>query len=278
MRHHEDRFAGAGDKEIYWQSWLPDSDARGAVVISHGASEHSGRYAHVGRALSDAGYAVYAADHRGHGRSDGGGANIEGMQHVVADLLTMVETAAERHGGKPFLLGHSMGGNIATGFAIAHEDTIEGLILSAPAIDPAAASALERALSRITSAVAPNLGAYAVEAEGVSRDPEVVSAYVEDPLVYNGKLPARTVSEMLSAARRYPDQLGALHIPLLVLHGGADPIIPLAASEMVDERIGSEDKTKIVYDGLYHEILNEPEQDKVLADIVSWLDARTPPR
>jgi acylglycerol lipase len=227
---------------------------------------------HVGEALAAAGYAVYAADHRGHGRSGGDGAQIERLRHVVADQRTMVEMASNAHGAKPFMLGHSMGGAVATAFAIDHQDMIAGLILSAPAVDTAAASPVERALSRVASAVAPGLGAYAVDAEGISRDPEVVRAYVEDPLVYNGKLPARTVSELLQGADRFPDQLPALHIPLLVMHGGADPIVPLAASEMVDARAGSDDKTLIVYDGLFHEILNEPEQGRVIADIIAWLD------
>jgi len=258
---------------IYWQSWLPDGDPKAVVVLSHGVSEHSARYAHVGLALSHAGYALYALDHRGHGRSDGDRANIERMEYLVADLLTMVETAASQHGGgKPFLLGHSMGGCVATAFALEHQDAIRGLLLSAPAVDITAASSVERVMGRLTSAVAPNLGVFKVDPEGVSRDPEVVRAYVEDPFVFHRKLPARTVSEIVSAVDEMPDRLDTITLPILIMHGSADPIIPLAASRMIDEGVGSADKTLIVYDGLYHEILNEPEQDRVLADIIGWLD------
>ena len=272
MRQEEGRLRGVGDLGIYWQSWLPDGDPKAAVVLSHGVSEHSARYAHVGLALNHAGYALYALDHRGHGRSDGDRANIERMDYLVADLLTMVETAADRHEGKPFLLGHSMGGCVATAFALEHQDTIRGLLLSAPAVDTSAASAVERVMGRLTSAIAPNLGVFKVDPEGVSRDPEVVRAYVEDPFVFHRKLPARTVSEIVSAVDQMPDQLNRITLPILIMHGSADPIIPLAASQMIDGGVGSADKTLIVYDGLFHEILNEPEQDKVLADIIGWLD------
>lgn len=274
MKQEEGRLRGVGEVGIYWRAWLPDADPKAAVVLAHGVSEHSGRYAHVGLALSDAGYALYAPDHRGHGLSEGDRANIERLEHVVADLLAVVEMVTARH-GEPFLLGHSMGGAISIAFAIEHQETIRGLLLSAPAVDTAAASPVDRFLSRITSAVAPNLGVFEVHPEGVSRDPDVVRAYVEDPLNYHRKLPARTVHELLDGAHRFPDQLPEVTVPVLVMHGGGDPIIPLHATEMVEERIGSADKTKIVYDGLYHEILNEPEQERVIADIVGWLDART---
>jgi alpha-beta hydrolase superfamily lysophospholipase len=275
MKREEGRLRGVGDLQIYWQAWLPEKEPQAAVVLAHGVSEHSERYAHVGRALTDAGYALYALDHRGHGRSEGDRANIERLDHVVADLLTLVETVTGLHGEKPFLLGHSMGGAVAVAFTLEHEDTIAGLLLSAPAADASAASPVERVLGRLTSAVAPNLGVFKVHPEGVSRDPEVVRAYVEDPLVFHRKLPARTVSELVTAIHGFPDRLPRVTLPLLVMHGGDDPIVPLAASRMIEERAGSADKTLIVYDGLYHEILNEPEQDQVLADIVGWLDSHS---
>ena len=277
MKHEEGRLRGVGDLGIYWQAWLPDGEPRATVVLAHGVSEHSARYAHVGRALTDAGYALYALDHRGHGRSGGERANIERLDHVVADLLTLVELAAGRQGEKPFLLGHSMGGAVAVAFTLEHEDTIGGLLLSAPAADTSAASPVERVLGRLASAIAPNLGVFKVHPDGVSRDPEVVRAYVEDPLVFHGKLPARTVSELVTAIHGFPDRLPGISLPLLVMHGGDDPIVPLAASEMIEKRAGSADKKLIVYGDLYHEILNEPEQDQVLADIVGWLDQRSRP-
>jgi alpha-beta hydrolase superfamily lysophospholipase len=272
MKQEDGRLRGVGDLEIYWQAWLPDGDPRAAVVLAHGVSEHSERYAHVGKALSDAGYALYALDQRGHGRSDGDRANIERLDSAVADLLSLVEIAADRHGAKPFLFGHSMGGAIALAFTLAHQDAIRGLLLSGPAVDASAAGAVTLALGRVTSAIAPNLGVFKVDAEGVSRDPEVVRDYIEDPLVFTGRLPARTVSELGSFANGLAEQLPRITLPILIMHGGDDALIPAAASRMVDEGVASQDKTLILYEGLYHEIVNEPEQARVLADIVDWLN------
>jgi acylglycerol lipase len=276
LRHEEAWLEGVGGARIYWQAWLPDDESRASVVLAHGVSEHSARYAHVGAALAASGYGVYAPDHRGHGRSDGSGANIDRLDHVVADLLTLVELVTGRDGGRrPFLLGHSMGGGISIAFAIEHQETIAGLLLSGPVAVNEAASPATRAMARLTSALAPKLGVYSVDPEGVSRDPEVVRAYVEDPMVHHGKLPARTVSELVDRVNRFPGELPKLRLPLLAMHGGEDELVPLAASRLVDELAGSEDKTLKIYEGLHHEILNEPEQDQVIADIAAWLDQHT---
>lgn len=268
------RFEGAGGVDIAWQSWLPSREPRAAVVIAHGVSEHSDRYAHVAERLTGAGYVVYALDHRGHGDSEGPRALIDRIALAVADIDTLIGIARTEQPGRPlFLLGHSMGGALAVEYAIAHQDRIDGLVLSAPAADVGAASAFERVAGRVLSTIAPKAGVFAVDAEGISRDPEVVRAYVEDPRVFHGKLPARTVSELVEAARTMPERVPAITLPLLVLVGAADPIVPPDAARMIESRAGSEDKRLIEYEGLFHEILNEPEQDRVMDDLVAWLDA-----
>jgi acylglycerol lipase len=275
MGHVEEHLTGAGGTRVYWQAWLPDGEPKAVVVIAHGGGEHASRYAHVADHLNGAGYAVYAPDHRGHGRT-GQGANIERMALVVSDLDALVTLAAERHpGAKVFLLGHSMGGAIAISYALAHQERLAGLLLSGPAAALETASPATRAASRVLSAVAPRLGVFSVEVSGISRDPEVVRAYESDPLVHHGKLPARTVGELVAAATAFPDAVGRITLPLLVMHGAADRVTPPAGSRMVHDGAGSSDKTLELYDGLYHEILNEPEQDRVLADVTSWLDARS---
>jgi alpha-beta hydrolase superfamily lysophospholipase len=244
-------------------------------VIAHGASEHSARYAHVADRLVNAGYAVYALDHRGHGRSQGKRAQLGRLDYVVADLRSFVDLAAGRHPGLPlYLLGHSMGGAISIAYAVRHQDTLAGLVLTDPVADPQAANAVTRGVSRVISAIAPDLGVYSVDASLVSRDPAVVRDYEQDALVYHGKLPARTVAELTEAVQRFPEDVAGLRLPLLVMHGGADQIAPEAGSRMVHERAGSEDKTLQIWDGLYHEILNEPEQKRVIKRIVDWLDER----
>jgi alpha-beta hydrolase superfamily lysophospholipase len=250
---------------------------RAVVVLAHGASEHSGRYAWTAERLAERGYATHALDHRGHGRSDGGGgAYIDRMDHLVEDLDALVHAAADEHPDVPlFLLGHSMGGCLALAYALAHQDKLDGLVLSAPLAALEAASLAQRAAGRVLSVVAPRLGVFDIDSSGVSRDPAVVRDYDEDPLNHHGKLPARTVAELANTISAFHDAVPRLTLPMLLMHGTDDPIVPPHGTEMVNERAGSEDKTFIRYDGLYHEILNEPERDRVVGDIADWLDERT---
>jgi alpha-beta hydrolase superfamily lysophospholipase len=261
--------------KLFWQAWLPEGEPRAVVVIAHGASEHGGRYAWVAERLTARGFAVYAGDHRGHGRSEGPRAVVDRMANVVRDLDRVVEMAQTAHpGAKTVLLGHSMGGAVAIAYAIEHQDRLDLLVLSAPLAVLAAASPMERAAARLLSTVAPRIGVFAIESEGVSRDPAVVRDYDADPLNHHGKLPARSVNELTGAVARFPAGLATLSLPLLTMHGTADTLTLPAGSELVIENAGSEDKSIIRYEGLYHELLNEPERQKVLDDIVEWVEAR----
>jgi len=275
--HEEGRFKGEGGLEIYWQAWLPEREPRAVIVLAHGASEHSGRYAWTGEQLNARGYAVYAIDHRGHGQSAGGRAVIDRMHNAVEDLHTLVERAQAAYPGRPLvLLGHSMGGCVALAYTSEHEDALDALVLSGPLAVLEAASPVQRVAGRVLSAVAPSLGVVAIDSTAVSRDPEVVTDYDNDPLNYHGKLPARTVAELSRAIEGFPEAVTRFRLPLLVMHGTADRLVPIAGGEMVAERAGSEDKTFKRYDGLFHEILNEPEREQVVNDMADWLDARFP--
>jgi acylglycerol lipase len=268
-------FAGAGGVEIYWRAWCPHAEPDGAVVISHGAAEHSGRYAHVAARLTSEGYAVYALDHRGHGRSQGPRALIDRIDNAVADLDRLVGLAASEHAGAPvFLLGHSMGATISLPYAIRHQQRLAGLILTgalaAVELPPAPMQAVARALS----AIAPRAPMFGIDASLVSRDPAVVDDYNRDPLVHHGKLPVRTAVEIADAVDSFPEAVGAIGIPTLIMYGTDDRLCPPSGSVMLCERIGSTDKALASYTGLYHEILNEPERDQVLDDLCAWLTAR----
>ena len=271
----ESSFAGAGGVEIFRRVWLPDGDPTAVVAIAHGAGEHSGRYAHVAGRLNAEGYAVYAVDHRGHGRSQGPRALIDRIDNAVADLDKLIVLARERHPGVPLiLLGHSMGGTVAVSYALAHQDRLSGLILSGPlaATDPVPAPT--RLAATALSKVAPRAPAIAVDSSLVSRDPAVVDDYRSDPLVHHGKLPVRTVAELAAAIEAFPDRVGAITVPTLILYGTDDGLCPPRGSEMLAQRIGSTEITARSYAGLYHEILNEPEREQVLDDICAWLAAR----
>jgi acylglycerol lipase len=245
------------------------------VVLAHGASEHGGRYAWVAERLAERGFALYVGDHRGHGRSSGARAFIDRLDHAVRDLDGVVDLARAAHPGTTtFLLGHSMGGAVALAYAIEHQDRLDGLVLSAPLAALEAAPAVVRVAGRVLSTVVPKVGVLGVDSTAVSRDPGVVHDYDSDPLNYHGKLPARTVAELSDAIGDFPEEVAALTLPILTMHGTADRLTPPEGSEMVIERAGSDDKSIIRYDGLYHELLNEPERQRVLDDIVSWMEAR----
>jgi alpha-beta hydrolase superfamily lysophospholipase len=271
--HVEGTFPGAAGGSVFWQAWTPDA-VKAVVVLSHGLAEHSGRYAHVAARLNDAGYVLYALDHRGHGRSDGTAGNIEGMAVVRADLDTLLTRARGEHPGLPvFLLGHSFGGLAALDYVVDRGGSgLTGLVLSGAFVDPEAGNAVQRRLAGVLSRLAPNLGVVPLDPSTVSKDPAEVEKYVKDPLNYHGKVRARSGAEMIAASRRVAAGVRAVTLPALVMHGAADRLAPPEGSRLVAERLGSNDKTLTLYDGLRHEIFNEPERDAVLADVVTWLD------
>jgi alpha-beta hydrolase superfamily lysophospholipase len=217
---------------------------------------------------------VYGHDHRGHGYSDGPRALIDRVDNAVADLDRLVVLAQELDlGGELFLLGHSMGGCLAVRYAIAHQQRLRGLLLSGPLAALDAAPPPVRLIASVLSALTPRLPLFAVDPSLVSRDPAVVKAYENDPLVHHGKLPVRTVAELAAAVDAFPSSVGAITVPTLIMYGTEDRLAPPAGSVMLGERIGAADKTVIPYEGLYHEILNEPEQDRVMDDMCAWLNA-----
>ncbi|WP_190823551.1 alpha/beta hydrolase [Saccharopolyspora pogona] len=258
----------------YWQSWTVDQPA-GVVVLVHGVHEHSGRYRHVAERLNAAGYAVYAVDHPGHGRSPGTRGNIGSMAAAVAGVDLLARLAGQRHEDVPlFVYGHSLGGLISLQYLTGTPlDRIVGAVISAPALNTGAVSAVEKVVSPLLSKLLPDLGVRSLDANTISRDPEVVRDYRTDPLNHAGKMRARTAVEIMLAVEAMPKRLASLTMPLFVLHGGSDRLMPPAASELVRTHARSSDLTLRIYEGLYHEAHNEPEQEQVLDEIVDWLDA-----
>ncbi|MPQ96401.1 alpha/beta fold hydrolase [Modestobacter sp. I12A-02628] len=268
------RGEGSLPSGLYWQSWTVPQPV-GVVVLVHGVHEHGGRYRHVAERLARSGYASYAADHPGHGRSAGARGDIGSMAAAVAGIEETVQLAGRRHPDVPvFVYGHSLGGLVSVQYLTGSPDPrVRGAVLSAPALDTSAATPLQRRVGPALSRLLPRVGVVQLEAEAVSRDPEVVRAYRTDPLNHMGRLRARTGTEIMIAAAAAPERLRSLTMPLLVLHGSADRLMPTAASEVVRDAAGSAEVTLLVYEGLYHEPHNEPEQERVLDDVVAWLDA-----
>jgi acylglycerol lipase len=276
-RHREDHLAGVEGARIFWQSWEPEEPA-GVVVVAHGGAEHGGRYRHVVERLVPEGFAVYAIDHRGHGRSDGRRAQIGRMAYVVEDLDRLILRANEEHPQLPlFLLGHSVGGCVGVAYALEHQDRLTGMAMSGPLAAVEQAPLPLRIIAKAASVLLPDAGLLRVEAEGVSRDPEEVAAYDADPLVYRGKLPARTLQELADTVGRFHDEAPHITLPILMQLGMADRIVVPDGGRALFERLGSQDKTLIPYEGYFHEIYNEPEaeRERPLADLTAWLKART---
>lgn len=277
MKHVEWSLTGHGGVTLQAQGWLPDGEPREVIAIAHGYAEHGGRYGNLVERLVPLGYALYAVDHRGHGRSGGKRALVDRMDLVIEDFRAFAGEVRARHGGVQIkLLGHSMGGNVAFGYALRWPDDLSGLILSGPLIG-GELPAVQRVPLSILSAIAPSAGMIALPPEAVSRDPAVVEAYIADPLVTVGKVPARTAYEMLSAVARYRVAAPTMGVPVLIQHGEADSLVPLEGNRDILAAIGAADKTVITYPGLFHEIYNEPEKDAVIADLANWLEAHPRP-
>ncbi len=276
MQTTEFTFTGAGGVSIFATSWLPDGVPRDHLVLAHGYAEHLGRYRAVAEFFTEAGYAVHALDHRGHGKSGGVRAVIDSFANADADIDQLVDRVRAESGLNQIkLIGHSMGGSLALNYALNHPEKLSGLVLSGPAIGGGLPK-VQALLLGIISKIAPALGMIQLDADAVSRDPQIVADYKADPLVFLGKVPARTAREMMHAITTYPPRVGAMQMPCLLMHGGADSLVRAEDARPVFAAIASRDKTVRIFDGLYHEIFNEPERLEVLGIVKAWLDARLP--
>jgi acylglycerol lipase len=276
MTQHETfHFTGLAGYNIFCQSWHPEGDPRAALLIVHGYAEHSGRYRHMAEHLAGLGYAVYALDHRGHGQSEGVRADVVRFEDYLTDLKTFLDMVKEREPGRQvFLIGHSMGGAIVTLFAARHGAEFDGLITSGAGVKLGGdVSPWLVRMSKTIASLAPRLPTVAMEVEAVSRDPKVVARYRSDPLNYLDKVRARMGVQLLRGAELALSELPNIALPVLILHGTADRLADPAGSQMIYDGVSSTDKTLKLYDDLYHEVFNEPERERVFADVAAWLEA-----
>ncbi|GAB4529233.1 MAG: alpha/beta hydrolase [Anaerolineae bacterium] len=260
---------------IHTVHWLPPHEPKAVILLVHGVHEHSGRYTHVADALNTAGYAVYALDHRGHGRSSGQRGYFASLEQVVDDLEIYYRQIRASHPDKKiFVYGHSMGSLVSHMFLMRHQSEIAGWISSGTPIDldTAVPGALLPIL-QVANRLIPQVALIPLGAEGVSQDPQEVQEYVEDPLNVVGRVRVRSVAELVTQGQKMRAALGDLRVPMLIMHGTADPITPPAGSRTMMERAASTDKTLKLYEGFYHEVHNEPEQQRVFNDMIAWLDA-----
>jgi acylglycerol lipase len=259
------------------RSWLPPQQACGAVVVLHGFTEHGGRYAPLAEQLCGCGYAVYAPDLRGHGRSEGSRAWIRSFDEYLADVEVYLERIRARQPGRPlFLFGHSMGGTISTLLAVLGRLEVRGLILSAPGVVLGdGVFPWFRRVAPVFGRLFPRLRLFRLGSRMLSRDPRVVEDFRKDPLVYHGRFAVGTGVQILRALGQIADGMERVTVPLLILHGTGDAVTEVEGSRQLCARAASADKTLKLYEGLYHDLLNEPEKESVRADVIEWIRRRT---
>ena len=275
MKHQEGFFNGVRGHQIYYQCWLPETEPKAVLLVVHGLAEHGGRYMNLVNHFLPLGYAVYAIDHLGHGRSEGTRVYVERFTDFTETISSFREMIRSWQKGKPvFLVGHSMGGLIGAIYLFSHQKELAGAILSGPAVKaPDNISAVTLFAGKVLSALMPRLGLIQLDAEGVCRDPAVVKAYMTDPLVYGGKVTARLGAEMIKAMGRVGAEASRITLPLLILQGGADRLVNPSGAQMLHDGVASVDRKIILYEGFYHEVFNEPEHVRVLLDVEKWLTA-----
>ncbi len=275
MEHRDGFFAGIRDSAIYYQCWQPETDVKAVLLVVHGLAEHSGRYMNVVNHFVPLGYAVYALDHIGHGKSEGTRVYVDRFADYTVTLKLYFDLIRLEHPDTPvFLVGHSMGGLIGAVYLLDHQDELAGAVLSGPlAKVPDNTSPAILFLGKLLSTLLPKAGLLGLAAEGISRDPAVVQAYVNDPLVYTGKTTARLAAELMGAVQRLNAEAAKITLPLLILQGGADKLVDPAGAKLLYDTVSSVDKTLNIYEGFYHEVFNEPEREQVLGDVEAWLAA-----
>jgi acylglycerol lipase len=277
MKHQEGKYQNQKGQSIYYQSWLPEGKVKASLFVVHGLHEHSGRYKHLADSMTGQDYAVYSLDFPGHGKSDGLRSYVDSYDDLLNPMETFLKMIHSWQPNKPiFLLGHSLGGLLSAVYLIDHPDQVSGAVLSGSLVKvPDYVSDFTIRLGKILSVVLPKFRIVEIDKEGLSRDPSVVQAYLDDPLVFNGKTTVRISNEINNAIDLLERRGSIIKQPLLILHGGADRVCDPSWSQYIHDLVSSQDKKLIIYDGLYHEIYNEPEAEMVFEDVINWLDKHT---
>jgi acylglycerol lipase len=276
MGPKEEIFDSTKGAKIFLRSWQPAGPARGVVVLCHGFNSHGGQYIWAAEQLAAGGLSAYALDLRGRGKSSGERFYVEHVDEYVDDVAGTIRIAKQRSPGVPvFLLGHSAGGVVACSYALDHQSELAGLICESFAFRvPAPKFALNaiKALSHI----APRLRILDLRPKDFTRDPAALAALIADPLIAGEVQPAITVAALWRADQRLEKEFPKITIPVLIMHGTQDRATQPAGSQMFYDKAGSSDKTLKLYEGHFHDLLNDIGKEGVMADVKAWIDRHLP--
>ena len=270
----EETYPGKGGLKIFFRTWRPEGKPKAVVVICHGVNSHGGQYVWAAEQLVSRGFAVYALDLRGRGRSEGERFYVEDVADYVADVAGVIGIAKGRDAGlHVFLLGHSAGGVTSAVYTLDHQAELRGFICESFAFQVPAPNFALAAIKGL-SHIAPRLPVLTLHNKDFSRDPEAVAALDSDPLIAHEVQPAATVAALVRADERLRAEFPKITLPVLILHGTDDHATVCHGSEFFHRTAGSQDKTLKLYEGHYHDLLNDYGKEGVMADITAWIEAR----
>ena len=274
MQHTSATISSFDGSTLFTRQWTPDVEVVARVFLVHGVHEHSGRYAYVASSLMQRGVEVHAIDLRGHGQSEGERATVGSFAEYSDDVAFALRDVLASAEVPVFLLGHSMGGLVVSRMIVDHgSDGLAGLVLSSPALAVEAPAPL-RALAPLIARWLPRVPVTALDLSRLSRDPRVEAAYREDPLCTKSGVRAHLGHELLRSIEHVRENVDAFTLPMLLFHGTADTLTSPAGSAWMAENAPSDDVTLTLYDGFYHETLNELERDRVIDALSDWILSR----
>ncbi|GMQ26773.1 alpha/beta hydrolase [Algoriphagus sp. oki45] len=277
MPHLETSYTAHDGQKLYLQAWMPEAPKAGLLLV-HGLGEHSGRYATFAQKLNEIGVAVFTFDGRGHGKSAEGkpSAYFDSYLDYLKDIDALFDKVKTYLPGlKTFIYGHSMGGGLVAAYVLKYGPEATGVILSSPAIKEAeGTSPILIAVSGLINRLLPKLKVLKLDIAGVSRIPEEVEKYKNDPLIYQESIPARTGYEIYQMMQFIQKKAEEFELPFLLIHGDADRLTNPKGSELLAQKAKSKDKTFLTFPGGYHELINDLDREKAMQVMVDWVEER----
>jgi alpha-beta hydrolase superfamily lysophospholipase len=262
------------DLTLYSQTWKPEHNPQLIILLIHGLGEHCERYEHLVHKFIDQDFLVHAIDLPGHGKTSGKRSLIKSFDICNKIIQTQLDLLKKKHPKIPVLIyGHSMGGSIVANYVLKLKPKVDGIILSSAALKISDdISPILVKIASIMGKICPTMPTIKLDSNGLSHNHEVVKKYNEDPLVYSGKIPARTAAEINKSVKYNQSHASEFSYPILMIHGSDDKLTDPKGSEEFYSKISSSSKTLKIYDGLFHELINEYEQDEVMLDIIKWIN------